>query len=116
MALRVLAPLALAVLASAQTYQRLGTCPTLGCILPPDQADFYPGQTFDLRIEVHAPINGSEAYASGKPDEAFSVTVQKKGAQSKGVAQYFGRSEPSLEKWTFSYFEDLFAQDAGVSV
>jgi hypothetical protein len=21
----------------AQTFQRLGTCPTLGCVLPPDQ-------------------------------------------------------------------------------
>ncbi len=26
---------------SAQTFQRLGTCPDLGCILPPDQQGMY---------------------------------------------------------------------------
>ena len=46
---------------SAQTFQRLGTCPTLGCILPPDAQDFLAGQYFDIRLEVHAPVNGSEA-------------------------------------------------------
>lgn len=30
--------------ATAQTFQRLGTCPSLGCIFPPDQTDFLPGQ------------------------------------------------------------------------
>lgn len=46
---------------SAQTFQRLGTCPTLGCILPPDAQDFLAGQYFDIRLEIHAPVNGSEA-------------------------------------------------------
>ena len=27
----------LLALTSAQTFQRLGGCPTLGCVLPPDQ-------------------------------------------------------------------------------
>lgn len=27
----------LLVVTSAQTFQRLGACPTLGCVLPPDQ-------------------------------------------------------------------------------
>lgn len=44
----------------AQTFQRLGTCPTLGCIFPPDRAEFMPGVHFDVRVEVHAPVNGSE--------------------------------------------------------
>lgn len=51
----------LAAVVSAQTFQRLGTCPTLGCIIPPDAQDFLAGQYFDIRIEIHAPVNGSEA-------------------------------------------------------
>lgn len=45
---------------NAQTFQRLGTCPKLGCIFPPDRAEFLPGVHFDVRVEVHAPVNGSE--------------------------------------------------------
>ena len=51
----------LAAVVSAQTFQRLGTCPELGCILPPDAQDFLAGQYFDIRVEIHAPVNGSEA-------------------------------------------------------
>ena len=46
---------------SGQTFQRLRTCPELGCIIPPDAQDFLAGQYFDIRIEIHAPVNGSEA-------------------------------------------------------
>lgn len=98
--------------ASAQTFQRLGTCPDLGCILPPDQQDFLPGQQFDIRFEVHAPKNGSEAYNGGVPDEKFTVTISKEGGAAKTVAAFFNHSEPAIEKWTFSWYEDLFAQDA----
>ncbi len=38
---------------AAQTFQRLGACPDLGCVLPPDQSEFLPGQFFDLRVEVY---------------------------------------------------------------
>ena len=31
--------------ASAQTFQRLGGCPNLGCILPPDQYDTLLAET-----------------------------------------------------------------------
>ncbi|RKK21852.1 hypothetical protein BFJ66_g9736 [Fusarium oxysporum f. sp. cepae] len=96
---------------SAQTYQRLGTCPTLGCVLPPDQSDFLPGQLFDLRVEVHAPVNGSEAAHNGKPDEKFTVTIAKKGEKAKDFAKAFGVSEPKLETWKFKWYEDLFAED-----
>lgn len=113
---------------SAQTFQRLGTCPTLGCILPPDQQDFLPGQEFDLRFEVHAPVNGSEAFNDGVPDEDFTVTIAKSSSTSSSnsssssysnsssgsVADFFGlEEEPEVEKWTFSWFEDLFAEEAG---
>lgn len=114
--------------ASAQTFQRLGTCPSLGCILPPDQQDFLPGQEFDLRVEVHAPANGSEAAHDGVPDEAFTVTIARSGSDptsddsddsgeeplSVSVADFFGLAEePEVETWSFSWYEDLFAQEAG---
>lgn len=96
---------------SAQTYQRLGTCPTLGCLLPPDQSDFLPGQLFDLRVEVHAPVNGSEAAHDGKPDEAFKVTIAKGDGKPEDFAKAFKLKEPKIEKWTFKWYEDLFAED-----
>ena len=97
-----------ASLTAAQTFQRLGTCPTLGCILPPDQQDFLAGQYFDIRLEVHAPVNGSEA-TNGEPDEDFTFTVSKVGGEAQPAAQYFGVEEPELESWSFSWYEDLFA-------
>lgn len=98
--------------ASAQTFRRLGTCPSLGCVIPPDQQDFLPGQEFDIRFEIHAPKNGSEAFNNGVPDEAFTATIAKDGQRAKSIAEFFKLKEPSLEKWTFSWFEDLFAKDA----
>ncbi|KAI2629234.1 alkaline phosphatase-like protein [Hypomontagnella submonticulosa] len=97
---------------AAQTFQRLGACPDLGCVLPPDQSDFLPGQYFDLRLEVHAPVNGSEAFNDGKPDEKFFVTITKEGGETKSIAEFFDVEEPELEKWDFKWYEDLFAQDA----
>ena len=98
---------------SAQTYRRLGTCPTLGCVLPPDQSEFLPGQLFDLRVEVHAPVNGSEAAHDGKPDKEFTVTIAKGDGEAKDFANWFKLDEPKLKTWQFSWFEDLFAEDAG---
>jgi len=84
----------LASCACAQTFQRLGTCPTLGCVFPPDKANFLAGQAFDIRVEVHAPLNGSEAYNSGKPDETFSLTISKDGGSAKDVTEYFNKPDP----------------------
>ncbi|KAK4505349.1 hypothetical protein PRZ48_003312 [Zasmidium cellare] len=106
-----LASTLLAAVAQAQTYQRFGTCPTLGCVIPPDQQDFLAGQYFDIRVEIHAPINGSEA-TNGVPDENFSLTIAKAGGRAKTVSEYFESEEPELETWDFSYYEDLFAEDA----
>lgn len=100
--------LAAATLTSGQTFQRLGTCPTLGCVLPPDQQDFLAGQYFDIRLEVHAPVNGSEA-TDGKPDEDFTFTIGKVGGEAKLVTEFFEVEEPELETWSFSWYEDLFA-------
>ncbi|TKA51403.1 hypothetical protein B0A49_10191, partial [Cryomyces minteri] len=96
---------------SAQTFQRLGGCPTLGCIFPPDQVDFLAGQYFDIRLEVHAPVNGSQA--NGKlPDPNFTFTVAKVNSTAQNATAYFKTSEPTLERWNFTWFEDLFARDA----
>jgi len=96
--------ISLAGLGSAQTFQRLGACPTLGCILPPDQTDFLAGQLFDVRLEVHAPVNGTEASNGGVPDEKFTFCVQNQnGGDCVDAAKFFGVEEPKLEKWTFSY-------------
>ncbi|KAB8209582.1 alkPPc [Aspergillus parasiticus SU-1] len=97
--------------AVAQTYQRLGGCPTLGCVFPPDQADFLPGQYFDIRLEVHSPVNGSEA-RQGQPDPDFKFTIAKKGEEGVAAAEYFEIDEPELERWNFTWYEDLFAKDA----
>lgn len=105
--------------ASAQTFQRLGTCPSLGCIFPPDQVDFLAGQLFDVRLEVHAPVNGSEAGIVGNggvPDEGFQFCIAKVGGgECVDVLKFFGVEEVGLEKWDFTYFEDLFARDEGRS-
>ncbi|KAL1612735.1 hypothetical protein SLS60_000964 [Paraconiothyrium brasiliense] len=81
---------ALVSVVSAQSFQRLGTCPTL---------------------EVHAPQNGSEAI--GLPaDEAFTFTIAKGDGDAKPVTEFFGIEDAKLENWTFTYFEDFFARDA----
>jgi hypothetical protein len=101
---------------SAQTYQRLGACPSLGCVLPPDQAEFLPGQYFDIRVEVHAPLNGSEAIRGyTQPDTQFTLNVRRDGAEAahaQSAAAYFGVDEPELERWNFTWYEDLFAEAA----
>lgn len=100
-----------ATLASAQTYQRLGACPKLGCVFPPDQTEFLAGQLFDIRLEVHAPVNGSEA-TNGVPDEKFTFCIQNGKGPCEDANKFFKAKEPTLEKWTFQYYEDLFARDA----
>ncbi|KAI9656643.1 MAG: hypothetical protein M1831_004553 [Alyxoria varia] len=102
----------LLVTAGAQTFQRLGTCPKLGCIFPPDQVDFLPGQYFDIRTEVHAYANGTRAGEDTTPNRQFSLTIQKEGQEAQDVTKFFDVNEPRLENWNFTYYEDLFAEDA----
>ncbi|KAI9668341.1 MAG: hypothetical protein M1829_005545 [Trizodia sp. TS-e1964] len=97
--------------ARAQTFQRLGACPTLGCVFPPDQVDFLAGQYFDIRLEVHAPVNGTEANG-GVPDPNFTFTIGKKGSAAQNATIFFKTTEPKLETWNFTWYEDLFAKDA----
>ncbi|KAL9012691.1 MAG: hypothetical protein Q9173_002557 [Seirophora scorigena] len=97
---------------NAQTFQRLGTCPTLGCVFPPDQTDFLAGQLFDIRVEVHAPVNGSEATGNPNPDTNFAFTIARQGRRPQSASSYFKIEEPALERWNFTWYEDRFAQDA----
>ncbi|KAL8979928.1 MAG: hypothetical protein Q9205_004859 [Flavoplaca limonia] len=110
------AALSLASVGAAQSFQRLGACPTLGCVFPPDQTDFLAGQYFDIRLEVHAPVNGSEATGRSTPDNAFSFSIARQGRRAQSAAALFNIAEPPLERWNFTYFEDYFARDADTPV
>ena len=65
-------------------------------------------------MEVHAPVNGTEARngTSSIPDEKFTFTISKDGGAATPVTQYFELDEPEIETWDFSWYEDLFAFDA----
>jgi hypothetical protein len=69
------------------------------------RVDFLPGQYFDIRLEVHAPINGSQATGNSVPDSSFTFAIAKAGGQAQSAASYFGISEPSVEHWKFTWFE-----------
>ena len=56
-------------------------------------------------------MNGSEANG-GVPDEDFTLTIAKDGGKAVDAAQYFKIAAPKIERWNFTWFEDLFAQDA----
>jgi hypothetical protein len=55
-------------------------------------------ETFDIRIEVQAPVNGSEAYNNGKPDPNFSVKIGGEGAELMDVTTFFGIADPAGEQ------------------
>ncbi|KAL8651065.1 MAG: hypothetical protein Q9226_004869 [Calogaya cf. arnoldii] len=105
--------LSLATCGAAQSFRRLGACPTFGCVFPPDQTDFLAGQYFDIRLEVHAPVNGSEANGRSTPDGGFTFTIAREGRRAQTAAQLFKIAEPQLERWNFTWYEDYFARDAG---
>lgn len=68
------------------------------------RVDFLAGQLFDIRLEVHAPVNGSEANG-GIPDPNFRFTISKKGASPQNASTFFKVAEPALERWSFSFYE-----------
>lgn len=70
------------------------------------------GQYFDIRLEVHAPVNGSQATGNPNPDVNFSFTVAAPGKPAVNASTFFGLAEPALERWNFTWYEDLFAQAA----
>lgn len=97
---------------SAQTFRRAAACPGRVCIYPPDQTDFVPGQTFDIRFESQAPVNGTEAYNGGKVDGIIDISFGPEGGKLIQLSDFFQRPNPKPTAYNFTYFEDLFAQDA----
>lgn len=70
-----------------------------------NRADFLPGQRFDIRLEVHAPVNGSEATGNTTPDPNFTFAIARAGSEGEDAAEFFGLDEPRLESWNFTWFE-----------
>ncbi len=68
------------------------------------RTDFLAGQYFDIRLEVHAPVNGSQANG-GKPDPNFTFTIAKGNGTAQNASTYFKQAEPKLERWNFTWFE-----------
>jgi hypothetical protein len=66
--------------------------------------DFLAGQFFDIRLEVHSPVNGSEANG-GVPDPNFTFTLGKKGDSAKNASVFFNVPEPKMEQWNFTWNE-----------
>ncbi|KAG0223957.1 hypothetical protein BGW41_005279 [Actinomortierella wolfii] len=101
-----------AVSAQPGQFKRLGACPTLGCVFPPDRANFLAGSKFDVRVEVHAE-NGKQ------PDPKFTLTIEKlhgkgrdnKNSGSKAVdfTKYTKIKSTGLESWNFTYYQDAAA-------
>lgn len=59
-----------------------------------DQVDFIAGQTFDIRVEVQAPVNGSEAYNGGVPSSDFSVVIAGGDSEPIDITQFFSIEDP----------------------
>ena len=54
-------------------------------------------ETFDIRVEVQAPVNGSEAYNGGTPNQEFSVVIAGDGAEPVDITQFFQVEDPKGE-------------------
>ncbi|KAL9607246.1 MAG: hypothetical protein Q9167_007824, partial [Letrouitia subvulpina] len=74
--------------------------------------DFLAGQLFDVRVEVHASVNGTEANGNGTPNPDFKLTIARHDERAVTAAEWFKVAEPDLETWNFTWFEDYFARDA----
>lgn len=70
------------------------------------RTDFLAGQFFDIRLEVHAPVNGSQANG-GVPDPNFSFTIEKVGGKPLHATKFFKVKEPALERWNFTWYEGM---------
>ncbi|KAI9240437.1 MAG: alkaline phosphatase-like protein [Podila humilis] len=125
----LLLSLAIAVVASALDkpgqFRRLGACPDMGCIFPPDRAHFIAGAKFDVRVEVHAEGTSS-------PDPNYTLQIQKLDQTSTTAAMadddgdttfrqrrfiptatppqdfstYIHTQPGPQETWNFTYFKD----------
>ncbi|KAF9585812.1 hypothetical protein BGW38_000634 [Lunasporangiospora selenospora] len=92
-------------------FKRLGACPTLGCVFPPDNAEFLAGAHFDVRVEVHAED-------SDKPNPKYSLSIEKlKGSGHKNTngnkavdfSKFTKVKANAQETWDFNYYKDAAA-------
>lgn len=51
-------------------------------------------ETFDIRVEVQAPVNGSEAYNGGVPSSEFSVVIAGGDSEPIDITQFFSIEDP----------------------
>ncbi|KAF9380152.1 hypothetical protein BGX21_002453 [Mortierella sp. AD011] len=95
---------AVAALDPAGQFKRLPACPTLGCLSPPDRAEFLAGAHFDVRVEVHAENDA-------KPNPNYTLTIEKVSKKSKAVDfTKFSKVTPDKnEAWDFTYYKDASA-------
>ncbi|KAG0340598.1 hypothetical protein BG000_011640 [Podila horticola] len=110
-------------------FRRLGACPDMGCIFPPDRAHFIAGAKFDVRVEVQS--EGSNA----SPDPSYTLQIQKLDLPQSTTTdddndeytprqRRFARAASSppqdfstflhtqpgpQETWNFTYFKDAAA-------
>ena len=75
------------------------------------RADFLAGQFFDIRLEVHSPVNGSEANG-GVPDPNFTFSITRDG-KTQSASAFFAVSEPALERWNFTWYEGIYWSNLG---
>ncbi|KAG0082403.1 hypothetical protein BGZ92_011779 [Podila epicladia] len=110
-----IAAVSAAPLDPAGQFKRLGACPDLGCVFPPDSSEFLAGSFFDVRVEVHAENDA-------KPNTDYSLTIQKiskshnardntHGNKPKAIDfSKFSKVKPAAqESWDFTYFKDAAA-------
>ncbi|KAF9906878.1 hypothetical protein EC991_000242 [Linnemannia zychae] len=104
---------AVAALDPAGQFKRLGACPTLGCVFPPDNTEFLAGAHFDVRVEVHAENDA-------KPNTNYKLTIEKlsgkhkenkHGNKPKAVDfSKWSKVKPNAqEAWDFVYTKDAAA-------
>ncbi|KAG0366190.1 hypothetical protein BGZ54_005691 [Gamsiella multidivaricata] len=103
---------AVSALDAAGQFKRLGACPTLGCVFPPDRAEFLAGAHFDVRVEVHAENED-------KPNTDYTLTIQKLsgnpkdnkhgGPKAVDFSKWSKIKASAPESWDFSYNKDAAA-------
>ncbi|KAF9168125.1 hypothetical protein DFQ26_001301 [Actinomortierella ambigua] len=101
-----------AVSAQQGQFKRMSACPDLGCVFPPDRANFLAGAKFDVRVEVHAE-NGET------PNADFSLTIEKlrgvdrdnkrRGSKAIDFSKYTKVKNTGPEGWNFTYYKDAAA-------
>lgn len=89
---------------AAQTYHRAAACPSLGCVYPPTEVDFIPGQVFDLRVEAQAPQNGSIPWTGTNNITSVLIKREAGTADYVTVEEYFKIDCPPRSSFFFFTF------------